>query len=48
MSQTDFTAAKSFKDMIADFRSREIRLYWLRPADNVARTLQAISGSHFR
>ena len=48
MSQTDFTAAKSFKAMIGDFKNRKIQIYWLRPAEHVAHTLRVISGTNFQ
>jgi STAS domain len=48
ISQTDFTAAESFKAMMTDFKKRQIQLYWLRPADHVADTLGAICGPSFR
>jgi anti-anti-sigma regulatory factor len=47
ISHTDFTAAKSFKAMIGDFKARKIRIFWLRPAQQVVQTLQAISGEDF-
>ena len=47
MTSTDFTAAKGFKAMLAEFHSRSQTLYWLNPSQAVTDVLMKVLGDQF-
>jgi len=48
INSADFTAAKGFKAMLADFKARNTEVYWLDPSPNVAHVLKAIAQNAFK
>jgi len=48
INKTDFTAAKAFKAMIADFDGRQQKVFWLNPNDSIKNVLSPIAGESFR
>ena len=48
INKTDFTAAKAFKAMIADFDGRQQKVFWLNPNDSIKNVLSPIAGDSFR
>jgi len=48
INKTDFTAAKAFKAMIADFDSRQQKVFWLNPNSGIKNVLSPIAGESFR
>jgi len=47
INNTDFTAAKGFKAMIADFKNRDQSVYWLNPSQEIQYVLQSVAGDSF-
>jgi len=47
INNTDFTAAKGFKAMIADFKNRQQSVYWLSPIQEIQSVLQSVAGDSF-
>jgi len=45
--QTDFTAAKGFKAMLADFQGRSQPVHWLNPSPAVVHVIKFIAGEAF-
>ena len=43
INNTDFTAAKGFKAMLADFKSRDQDVYWLNPGPQVHHVLYSVT-----
>jgi len=48
INQTDFTAAKGFKAMLADFQARSQPVYWLNPGNEISHVLRFIAGDLFQ
>jgi hypothetical protein len=48
MSQADFTAADSFRAMLADFQARHQPVYWQAANQGVIATLRAIAGENIK
>ena len=48
INNTDFTAAKGFKAMLADFKSREQDVYWLNPGPQVHHVLYSVAGAAYK
>ena len=47
INQTDFTAAKGFKAMLADFQDRSQAVYWLNPSAEITHVIKFIAGDSF-
>ena len=47
VTSTDFTAAKGFKAMLAEFYSRSQAVYWLNPSQAVTDVLGKVVGDLF-
>ena len=47
VTSTDFTAAKGFKAMLAEFYSRSQAVYWLNPSQAVTDVLVKVLGDQF-
>jgi len=47
INKTDFTAAKGFKAMLADFQTRSQAVYWLNPSPSVTHVIKFIAGDAF-
>ena len=47
INNTDFTAAKGFKAMIADFKNRDQSVYWLNPTQEIQYVLHSVAGDSF-
>ena len=48
INNTDFTAARGFQAMLADFRSRQQEVFWINIQSRVRDVLGAVVGEQFR
>jgi len=48
INNTDFTAARGFKAMLADFKSRQQEVFWLNTEPGVHSVLYSVAGEEFR
>ena len=48
INNTDFTAARGFKAMLADFKSREQEVFWLNTGPAVHSVLYSVAGEEYR
>ena len=48
LNNTDFTAARGFKAMLADFKSRQQEVFWLNTQPEVHSVLYSVAGEEYR
>ena len=48
LNNTDFTAARGFKAMLADFKSRDQAVFWLNTEPGVHSVLYSVAGEEYR
>ena len=48
INKTDFTAAKAFNAMIADFDTIQQKVFWLNPNSSIKNVLSPVAGESFR
>ena len=48
INNTDFTAAKGFKAMLSDFKSREQEVYWLNTSPDIHHVLYSVAGAAYK
>jgi len=48
INNTDFTAAKGFKAMLADFKSRNQEVYWLNTGPDIHHVLYSVAGAAYK
>ena len=48
INNTDFTAARGFKAMLADFKTRQQEVFWLNTEPGVHSVLYSVAGEEYR